>query len=89
MLQKNITFLQNESIKKDEIIKSLLEKQTSILETVSKLPVEEEKEEEGVSLTRNENIEEHNGRNNQTNKSNNLVKRIKTCLKIYTLETLV
>ena len=36
VLQKNVTFLQNELIRKDEIIKSLLETQTSILETVSK-----------------------------------------------------
>ena len=49
--QKNVTFLQNELITKDEIIKSLLETQISILETVS---VEEEKEEEEVSSTRNE-----------------------------------
>ena len=58
VLQKNVTFLQNELIKKDEIIKSLLETQTSILETVLKPSVEEEKEEEEVSSTRNEIIEE-------------------------------
>ena len=46
------TFLQNELIRKDEIIKSIFETQTSILETVSK-PVEEEKEEEEVSPTLN------------------------------------
>ena len=51
------TFLQNELIRKDEIIKSIFETQTSILETVSK-PVEEEKEEEEVSSTWNEIIEE-------------------------------
>ena len=51
------TFLQNELIRKDEIIKSIFETQTSILETVSK-PVEEEKEEEEVSPTWNEIIEE-------------------------------
>ena len=39
-----VTFLQNELIRKDEIIKSLLETQTSILETVSKPSVEEEKD---------------------------------------------
>ena len=39
-------------------IKSLLETQTSILETASKPLVEEEKEEEEGSPTRNENIEE-------------------------------
>ena len=44
--------------KKDEIIKTLLETQT-ILETVSKPSLEEEKkEEEDVSPTRNEIIEE-------------------------------
>ena len=58
VLQKNVTFLQNELIRKDEIIKSLLETQPSILETVSKPSVEEEKEEEEVSPTRNEIIEE-------------------------------
>ena len=51
------TVLQNELIRKDEIIKSIFETQTSILETVSK-PVEEEKEEEEVSSTWNEIIEE-------------------------------
>ena len=51
------TFLQNELIRKDEIIKSIFETQTSILETVSK-PIEEEKEEEEVSPTWNEIIEE-------------------------------
>ena len=50
--------MQNELIRKDEIIKSLLETQTSILETVSKPSVEEEKEEEEVSSIRNENIEQ-------------------------------
>ena len=53
VLQKNVTFLQNELIRKDEIIKSLLETQISILETVSKPSVEEEKEQEEVSPTRN------------------------------------
>ena len=43
MLQINVTFLQNELIRKDEVIKSLLETQTSILEIVSKPSVEEEK----------------------------------------------
>ena len=49
-----LLFLQNELIRKDEIIKT----QTSILETVLKLSVEEENEEEEVSPTRNEIIEE-------------------------------
>ena len=57
VLQKNATFLQNELIRKDEITKSLLETQTSILEIVSKPLVEEEKEEEEVSATRNKIIE--------------------------------
>ena len=39
-------------------IKSLLETQTSILETASKPLVEEEKEEDEGSPTRNEDIEE-------------------------------
>ena len=56
MLQKNVTFLQNELIRQDEIIKSLLETQTSILETVSNLLVEKEKEEKELSSTRNEII---------------------------------
>ena len=46
VLQKMLIFLQNELIRKDEIIKSLLETQTSILETVLKPSVEEEKQEE-------------------------------------------
>ena len=54
VLQKMLLFLQNELIRKDEIIKT----QTSILETVLKLSVEEENEEEEVSPTRNEIIEE-------------------------------
>ena len=57
VLQKNVAFLQNELIRKDEITKSLLETQTSILEIVSKPSVEEEKEEEEVSATRNKIIE--------------------------------
>ena len=43
VFQKNVTFLQNELIRKDEIIKSLLEAQTSIPEIVSKPSVEGEK----------------------------------------------
>ena len=45
-------------MKKNEIIKTLLETQNSILETVSKPSVEEEKKEKEVSPTRNEIIEE-------------------------------
>ena len=48
VFQKNVTFLQNKLIRKDEIIKSFLETQTSILETVSKPSAEEEKEEEEI-----------------------------------------
>ena len=50
--------MQNELIRKDEIIKTLLETQNSIRETVSTPSVQEEKEEEEVSPTRNEIIEE-------------------------------
>ena len=57
VLQKNNTFLPNELIRKDEIIKSLFETHTSVLKTVSKPSVREEKEEEEVSPTRNEIIE--------------------------------
>ena len=57
VLQKNVTFLPNELIRKDEIIKSLFETHTSVLKTVSKPSVREEKEEEEVSPTRNEIIE--------------------------------
>ena len=46
-------------MRKDEIIKTLLELQISILETVSKPSVEEEKEKKEVSPTRNEMIEEN------------------------------
>ena len=51
MLQNIFTFLQNVIIRKDQIIKTLLETQTSILETVSKLSIEEKKEKEEVSPT--------------------------------------
>ena len=70
VLQKNVTFLQNELIRKDEIIKSLLETQPSILETVSKPSVEEEKEEEEVSPTRNEIIEEIQWQKQSSGKKN-------------------
>ena len=46
-------------MRKDEIIKTLLELQISILETVSKPSVEEEKEKKEVSPIRNEMIEEN------------------------------
>ena len=62
--------MQNELIRKDEIIKSLLETQTSILETVSKPKVEEEKEEEEVSPTRNEIIEEVQWQKQSSGKKN-------------------
>ena len=66
----NVTFLQNELIRKYEIIKSLLETQTSILETLSKPSVEEEKEEEEVSSTRNEIIQETQWQKQQSGKKN-------------------
>ena len=68
MPQKNVTFLQNELIRKDGTIKYLLETQNSILETVSKPSVEEEKEEEEVSPTRNEIIEEIQWQNQSSSK---------------------
>ena len=68
MPQKNVTFLQNELIRKDGTIKYLLETQNSILETVSKPSVEEEKEEEEVSPTRNEIIEEIQRQNQSSSK---------------------
>ena len=70
MFQKNVTFLQNELIRKDEIIKSLLETQTSILETVSKPSVEEEKEKEEASPTRNDIIEEMQWQKQSSGKKN-------------------
>ena len=70
VLQKNVTVLQNELIRKDEIIKSLLETQISILETVSEPSVEEEKEEEEVSPTRNEIIEEIQWQKQSSGKKN-------------------
>ena len=36
LLQKSVTFLQSELRSKDEIIKTLLETQTAVLDTVSK-----------------------------------------------------
>ena len=68
MPQKNVTFLQNELIRKDGTIKYLLETQNSILETVSKPSVEEEKEEEEVSPTRKEIIEEIQWQNQSSSK---------------------
>ena len=50
MLQKMLLFLQNELIRKNNIIKTLLETKTSILDTVSKSSVEEEE----LSPTRND-----------------------------------
>ena len=70
MPQKNVTFLQNELIRKDGTIKYLLETQNSILETVSKPSVEEEKEEEEVSPTRNEIIEEIQWQKQSSGKKN-------------------
>ena len=58
VLQKNVTFLQNELIRKNEVIKSFFETETFILETVSKPSLEGEKKEEEVSPTRNEIIED-------------------------------
>ena len=57
-------------IRKDEIIKSLLETQTSILVTVSKPSVEEKEEEEG-SPTRNETKEEIQWQKQSSGKKNN------------------
>ena len=76
--------MQNELIRKNKIIKSLHETQTSFLETVSKPSIEEEKEEEKVSPTRNEIIEEIQWQRQSSGR-----KKIKTILTIYTLETLV
>ena len=75
--------MQNQLIRKNEIIKALLKTQTSILKIVSKPSVEEEKEEKEVSPTRNEIIGEYNGRNHY------LIKRTKTSLTTYALEILV
>ena len=76
--------MQNELIRKNKITKSLLETRTSFLETVSKPSIEEEKEEEKVSPTRNEIIEEIQWQRQSSGR-----KKIKTILTIYTLETLV
>ena len=70
--------MQNKLIRKNKIIKSLLETQASFLETVSKPSIEEEKEEEKVSPTRNEIIEEiqwqrqSSGRKKNEKDSNNI-----------------
>ena len=76
--------MQNELIRKNKIIKSLHETQTSFLETVSKPSIEEEKEEEKVSPTRNEIIEEIQWQRQSSGR-----KKLKKILTIYTLETLV
>ena len=52
-LQKNVSFLKNELIRMDEIIKSLLETQASILKTYQNHQQEQKKEEEKVSPKRN------------------------------------
>ena len=65
-----LLFLQNEPIRKDEINKTLLETETSVLETVSKPLVEEEKEQEEVSPTRNEIIQEMQWQKQSSGKKN-------------------
>ena len=67
MFQKIWLFLQHELKRKVEIIKTLLETQTYILETVSKPSVEEKEE---VSSTRNEIIEEMQWQKQSSGKKN-------------------
>ena len=74
-----MTFLQNELIRKDAILKTLLETQTSVLETVSKPSIEEEEE---VSTTRNEKLEEM-----QWQKQSSGTKNEKAYTKTYILKT--
>ena len=80
-----MTFLQNELIRKDAILKTLLETQTSVLETVSKPSVEEEEE---VSTTRNEKLEEIQWQKQSSGKKNEKAYTKTYILKTYTLEIL-
>ena len=79
-----LLFLQNEPIRKDEINKTLLETETSVLETVSKPLVEEEKEQEEVSPTRNEIIQEMQWQKQSSGKKNKNEPKY-----IYTLKILI
>ena len=60
MFQQNISFLQNQSISKDELIKSLMDTQTTILETLSKNKQKNVSEEKPVNEHDDSDDDEHN-----------------------------
>ena len=60
MFQQNISFLQNQLISKDELIKSLMDTQTTILETLSKNKQKNVSEEKPVNEHDDSDDDEHN-----------------------------
>ena len=60
MFQQNISFLQNQLISKDELIKSLMDTQTTILETLSKNKQKSVSEEKPVNEHDDSDDDEHN-----------------------------
>ena len=59
MFQQNISFLQNQLISKDELIKSLMDTQTTILETLSKNKQKNVSEEKPVNEHDDSDDDEH------------------------------
>ena len=62
MLQQNISFLQNQLISKDELIKSLMDTQTTILETLSKNKQKNVPEQKPVKEHEDSDDDEHNNK---------------------------
>ena len=60
MFQQNISFLQNQLISKDELIKSLMDTQTTILETLSKNKQKNVSDEKPVNEHDDSDDDEHN-----------------------------
>ena len=60
MFQQNISFLQNQLISKDELIKSLMDTQTAILETLSKNKQKNVSDEKPVNEHDDSDDDEHN-----------------------------
>ena len=60
MFQQNISFLQNQLVSKDELIKSLMETQTTILETLSKNKQGNISEEKSINDHGDSDDDEHN-----------------------------
>lgn len=64
LLQQNISFLQSQLVSKDELIKSLMDTQTTVLETLSKNKQEKPSEEESENATNADDAVDDN-RNNE------------------------